>query len=62
MLLTNDPASRDGSHPAEQAPKEQAPAEEELLEVFLEREFVHQISNLLIDSPVSKVCWLPVCR
>jgi cold shock protein len=46
----DDPAPRNGSRPAEHEPEERAPAEDELFEVFPEREFFHQITDLLLTA------------
>lgn len=49
-LAADDLAARDGGLPAEQAPKKQMTAEDELVEVFPEREFVQQITDLLLAT------------
>lgn len=43
-------ASHNGSHPAEEVSTEQAAAEDELFEVFAERDFVQQVTDLLLAS------------
>jgi cold shock protein len=44
------PAARNGSHPAEPKAAQQPPADDDLLEVFSEREFSQQITDLLLCS------------
>jgi cold shock protein len=46
----NNPVSRNGSRLLEPAPDERAPAEDELFEVISEREFVQQITDLVLNA------------
>ncbi len=48
--VTTNLGSRNGSAAAEQEPGQLASAEDELLEVFAEREFVRQITDLLLTT------------
>jgi cold shock protein len=43
-------ASHNSSHPTEKVPAEQAAAEDELFEVFAEREFAREITELLLAT------------